>query len=41
VALGVSAIGRIGAAYYQNAKTLPEYYESLGKRQLPVVRGYS
>ena len=29
VALGVSAIGRIGAAYYQNAKTLPEYYESL------------
>ena len=29
VALGVSAIGRVGAAYYQNAKTLPEYYESL------------
>jgi len=41
VALGVSAIGRVGAAYYQNAKTLPEYYESLGRRQLPVVRGYS
>ena len=40
VAIGVSAIGRIGAAYYQNAKTLPEYYESLGRRQLPVVRGY-
>ena len=38
VALGVSAIGRIGAAYYQNAKTLPEYYESLGHRRLPVVR---
>ena len=32
VALGVSAIGRVGAAYYQNAKTLPEYYESLAKR---------
>jgi oxygen-independent coproporphyrinogen-3 oxidase len=41
VALGVSAIGRVGAAYYQNAKTLPEYYESLGRRQLPVVRGYA
>jgi oxygen-independent coproporphyrinogen-3 oxidase len=41
VALGVSAIGRIGAAYYQNAKSLAEYYESLGKRQLPVVRGYT
>jgi oxygen-independent coproporphyrinogen-3 oxidase len=41
VALGVSAIGRIGAAYYQNAKTLPEYYESLAQHRLPVVRGYS
>jgi len=41
VALGVSAIGRVGAAYYQNAKTLPEYYEALGRRQLPVVRGYA
>jgi len=40
VAIGVSAIGRIGGAYYQNAKTLPEYHESLGKRELPVVRGY-
>lgn len=41
VALGVSGIGRVGGAYYQNAKTLPEYYESLGRRQLPVVRGYA
>ena len=41
VALGVSAIGRVGAAYYQNAKTLPEYYESLQQRRLPVVRGYA
>jgi len=39
VALGVSAIGRIGATYYQNAKTLPEYYDALHHRQLPVVRG--
>ncbi len=41
VALGVSSIGRIGAAYYQNAKTLPEYYESLNAGRLPVVRGYA
>jgi oxygen-independent coproporphyrinogen-3 oxidase len=41
VALGVSAIGRIGATYYQNAKTLPQYYESLARRELPVVRGYA
>ena len=41
VALGVSAIGRVGAAYYQNAKTLPEYYEALQQRRLPVVRGYA
>jgi oxygen-independent coproporphyrinogen-3 oxidase len=41
VALGVSSIGRVGAAYYQNAKTLPEYYESLDEGRLPVVRGYA
>ena len=41
VALGVSAIGRVGSAYYQNAKTLAEYYGLLGKRSLPVVRGCS
>jgi oxygen-independent coproporphyrinogen-3 oxidase len=41
VALGVSAIGRVGSAYYQNAKTLSEYYGLLGKRSLPVVRGRS
>jgi len=41
VALGVSAIGRVGAVYYQNAKTLPDYYESLADGRLPVVRGYS
>lgn len=41
VALGVSAIGRVGSAYYQNAKTLPEYYESIQRGQLPVVRGYA
>jgi oxygen-independent coproporphyrinogen III oxidase len=39
IALGVSAIGRIGASYHQNAKTLPEYYDALRQGQLPVVRG--
>ena len=39
VALGVSAIGRIGASYHQNAKTLPEYHEALAAGRLPVVRG--
>jgi oxygen-independent coproporphyrinogen-3 oxidase len=39
IALGVSAIGRVGACYSQNAKTLPEYYDALRQGQLPVVRG--
>ncbi len=39
VALGVSAIGRVGPAYYQNAKTLPEYYDALRQGSLPVQRG--
>ena len=39
VALGVSAIGRIGANYHQNAKSLPEYYDALREGRLPVVRG--
>ncbi len=39
VGLGVSSIGRIGNAYYQNEKTLPEYYEALGAGRLPVARG--
>jgi oxygen-independent coproporphyrinogen-3 oxidase len=39
IGLGVSAIGRVGATYSQNAKTLPEYYDALRQGQLPVVRG--
>ncbi|MEP7298700.1 MAG: oxygen-independent coproporphyrinogen III oxidase [Burkholderiales bacterium] len=39
IGLGVSSIGRIGGTYYQNAKTLPEYCETLRSGQLPVVRG--
>lgn len=39
VALGVSAIGRVGATYSQNAKTLAEYYDHLDQGCIPVVRG--
>ena len=35
IALGVSAIGRIGATYSQNAKTLPEYYDALAQGRFP------
>ncbi len=39
VALGVSAIGRMGAVYSQNAKTIEEYHDHLNQGRLPVVRG--
>jgi oxygen-independent coproporphyrinogen-3 oxidase len=39
IALGVSSIGRIGATYSQNAKTLDEYYDALDHGRFPVVRG--
>jgi len=39
VALGVSAIGRIGATYSQNVKTIDAYYDLLDQGRLPVVRG--
>lgn len=39
LALGVSSIGRIGASYSQNVKTLDEYYDSLNRGQLPIARG--
>ena len=39
IALGVSAIGHVGATYSPNAKTLDEYYDHLDQQRLPVVRG--
>lgn len=39
IALGVSAIGRVGATYSQNAKTLDEYQDLLDQGRLPAVRG--
>jgi oxygen-independent coproporphyrinogen III oxidase len=39
IGLGVSAIGRIGATYSQNAKTLDAYYDDLNQGHFPVERG--
>ncbi len=39
IALGVSSIGRIGATYSQNVKTLDEYYDALDHGRFPVARG--
>ena len=39
VALGVSAIGRVGGTYSQNAKSLEDYYDHLDQGHLPVARG--
>lgn len=39
IGLGVSAIGRVGAHYSQNAKTLDDYYDALRRGQLSIVRG--
>ena len=39
VGLGVSAIGKVGAHYCQNAKTLDEYYDALRNGEFPIVRG--
>jgi len=41
IGLGVSSIGRMGATYSQNAKTIPEYYDAVRQGQFPVVRGLS
>ena len=39
VALGVSAIGHMGATYSQNAKTLPEYHDAIHHGRFAIVRG--
>jgi oxygen-independent coproporphyrinogen-3 oxidase len=39
IGLGVSAIGRVGATYSQNAKTMTEYCDLVDQGSLPVVRG--
>ncbi len=39
IGLGVSSIGRMGATYSQNAKTLDEYYDAVRNGRFPIVRG--
>ena len=39
IGLGVSSIGRIGATYSQNAKSMEEYCDLLDQGRFPVVRG--
>ncbi len=39
IGLGVSAIGRVGASYSQNAKDLDSYSDLLEQGKFPVVRG--
>ncbi len=39
LAFGVSSIGRVGPTYYQNVKSLDEYYDALDWNHLPVLRG--
>jgi oxygen-independent coproporphyrinogen-3 oxidase len=39
IGLGVSAIGKVGATYSQNAKTTEEYCDHLDQGRLPVNRG--
>lgn len=39
IGLGVCAIGKLGATYTQNAKTLDAYYDDLQQGRLPVARG--
>ncbi|OFZ89815.1 MAG: oxygen-independent coproporphyrinogen III oxidase [Betaproteobacteria bacterium RBG_16_66_20] len=36
---GISAIGKIGPTYYQNLKSLDDYYAALDADRLPVLRG--
>ncbi len=39
IALGLSAIGKIGDSYVQNIRTLDEYYRLLDQGELPVEKG--
>ncbi|MCR4337573.1 MAG: coproporphyrinogen III oxidase, partial [Candidatus Omnitrophica bacterium] len=39
IGIGTSAIGFLEGAYFQNYKTIPEYYGILDKGDLPIERG--
>jgi oxygen-independent coproporphyrinogen-3 oxidase len=39
LSFGVSAIGKVGPTYSQNARDLPAYYDALDQGRLPIIRG--
>ncbi len=39
LSFGVSAIGKVGPTYSQNAKDIPAYYQALEEGRLPVIKG--
>ena len=40
MSFGISSISKLGPLYYQNVKTLDEYYELLDRAMMPVYRGF-
>lgn len=39
IAMGITAIGKIGPIYSQNVRTLDQYYTALDRGDLPILRG--
>jgi len=39
IALGITAIGKVGNTFSQNVKTLEQYYEAIDAGRLPLFRG--
>ncbi len=40
IGLGATSIGMLDRAYFQNYKTLRDYYKALDNDKLPIMRGY-
>ena len=40
IAIGVSAIGKIGNTYEQNERNITDYYAAIDQGRLPIMRGY-
>ena len=39
IAMGITAIGKVGNSFSQNVKTLEQYYEAIDSGHLPIYRG--
>ncbi len=39
IALGITAISKVGSTYSQNVRTLNEYYDCIDRDELPTLRG--